>query len=71
MNDPLISIIVPVYGVEKYIERCVRSIYKFDHAEGSRYFYIKDGVMTEPIPFHGSKEIGKGLASKLIRKYDI
>lgn len=28
MNDPLISIIVPVYGVEKYIERYARSIFE-------------------------------------------
>ena len=26
MNKPLISVIVPVYKVEKYLERCVKSI---------------------------------------------
>ena len=25
---PLISVIVPIYGVEKYIERCARSIFE-------------------------------------------
>ena len=29
MNDkPLISVIVPIYNVEKYIERCARSIFE-------------------------------------------
>jgi hypothetical protein len=30
-----------------------------------------DGVMTEPIPYHGAKEMGTGIANKLIRKYGI
>lgn len=58
----------------KYSElhrRFLRAGYKYDHAEGSHYFYIKDGKLTEPIPFHGSHEIGKGLANKLIRKYKV
>lgn len=28
MNQPLISVIVPVYNVEKYLRRCLRSIYE-------------------------------------------
>lgn len=27
-SDPLVSILIPVYGVEKYIERCARSIFE-------------------------------------------
>ena len=45
--------------------------WKFHHAEGSHYFYMKDGILSEPIPYHGSKEMGKGLALKLIRKYGL
>ena len=26
--EPLVSVLVPIYGVEKYIERCVRSIFE-------------------------------------------
>lgn len=26
MNEPLISVIIPIYGVEPYLERCVRSV---------------------------------------------
>lgn len=58
----------------KYSElhrRFVKAGWTFDHAEGSHYFYTKNGVMTEPIPYHGSHEIGKGLANKLIRKYNV
>ena len=46
--------------------RFVKAGYKFDHAEGSHYFYMKNGVLTEPIPYHGAHEMGKGLANKLI-----
>lgn len=28
MNDPLVSIVVPVYKVEKYIRKCIDSILK-------------------------------------------
>ncbi len=45
--------------------------WRFHHAAGSHYFYIKDGVLTEPIPYHGAKEIGTGLALRLIRKYGL
>ena len=58
----------------KYSElhrRFVKAGWTFDHAEGSHYFYTKNGVMTEPIPYHGSHEIGNGLAKKLIRKYKV
>ena len=58
----------------KYTElhnRFKKAGWKFHHAEGSHYYYIKDGVMTEGIPYHGAKEIGKGLASKLIKKYEV
>lgn len=49
----------------------IKAGWKYDHAEGSHYFYIKDGILSEPIPYHGAKEIGKGLALKLIKKYGL
>lgn len=58
----------------KYSElhrRFKRAGYKFDHAEGSHYFYIKNGVVTEPVPYHGAKEIPQPLANHLIRKYGV
>lgn len=51
--------------------KLVKAGWRFHHAEGSHYFYVKDGCLSEPIPYHGAKEIGKGLALKLIRKYGL
>lgn len=51
--------------------RFIKAGYRFDHAEGSHYFYIKDGQLTEPIPYHGSKEMFQSLANKLIKKYGV
>ena len=72
----LIEILLSLHRIwpMKYSElhrRFVKAGWTFDHAEGSHYFYVKDGIMTEPIPYHGSHEIGKGLANKLIRKYNV
>lgn len=58
----------------KYSEihrRFIRAGWMFDHAEGSHYFYIKDGKLSEPIPYHGAKEMPKGMANKLIKYYGI
>ncbi|MEG2599650.1 MAG: type II toxin-antitoxin system HicA family toxin [Muribaculaceae bacterium] len=51
--------------------RFIKAGWKFSYAEGSHYFYERDGVKSEPIPYHGAKEMGKGLALKLIKKYGI
>ena len=50
----------------------IKAGYKFDHAVGSHYFYTdSNGILTEPVPYHGTKEMGKGLANKLINKYKL
>ncbi len=38
---PVLSVIVPVYGVEKYIERCVRSLFE-QSLEGIEYIFVDD-----------------------------
>jgi mRNA interferase HicA len=45
--------------------------WRFKHAEGSHYFYEKEGILSPPVPFHGVKEIGEGLKSKLIKEMDL
>ncbi len=59
-------------GNMKYTElhrKFVKAGWQFHHAAGSHYFYEKDGKLSMPIPFHGSKEIGAGLANKLLKEY--
>lgn len=41
--------------------------WEFHHAEGSHYFYIKNGLLSEPIPFHGAKEIPEPLRKKICK----
>lgn len=41
MNMPKVSIIIPVYGVEKYIERCARSLFE-QTLDDIEYLFIDD-----------------------------
>ena len=38
---PLVSILIPVYGVEKYIERCARSVFEQTY-ENLEYIFVDD-----------------------------
>ena len=42
--------------------------WKYSHAEGSHYFYLKDGVLSVPVPYHGAKEIPEPLRRKIARQ---
>ena len=58
----------------KYTElhrKFVKAGWRYDHAEGSHYFYIKNGELSEPVPYHGSHEVPKGLANNLIKRYGL
>ena len=48
--------------------KIVRNGWTFLYAKGSHYFYEKNGRVSPPIPYHGSKEIGEGLRKKLIKE---
>jgi glycosyltransferase involved in cell wall biosynthesis len=47
-NKPLVSILVPVYNVEKYIERCVRSLFGQTY-ENLEYIFVDDGSTDDSI----------------------
>ena len=40
--DIFISVIIPVYGVEKYIERCARSLFGQTMTEGVEFIFVDD-----------------------------
>lgn len=63
-NKPLISIIIPVYGVEKYIERCTRSLFEqtYDNIE---YVFIDDCTPDKSIEI--LKRIGKSYKQRWSR----
>ena len=44
--------------------------WRFVKAEGSHYMYEKNGK-TYPVPFHGAKEMGKGLEMKIRREMQL
>ena len=57
MNQPLLSVIVPCYNVEKYVEKCIRSILR------QSYKNIEVICVNDASP-DGSKEILEKLASE-------
>ena len=42
--------------------------WEYSHAVGSHYFYKKNGVLSQPVPFHGAKEIPEGLRKKITKE---
>ena len=48
--------------------KITRAGWKFSHAEGSHYFYLKDGVLSVPVPYHGAKEMPEPLRRKIARQ---
>ena len=48
MENKKVSILVPVYGVEKYIERCVRSLFEQTY-ENIEYVFVDDCTKDKSI----------------------
>ena len=44
--------------------------WNFIKAEGIHYIYEKNGK-TYPVPFHGAKELGKGLEKKMKKEMEL
>lgn len=48
MNNPLISIIVPIYNVARYIGRCAESLFSIDYPN-VEYIFVNDCTMDDSI----------------------
>ncbi|MDE7411652.1 MAG: glycosyltransferase [Paramuribaculum sp.] len=49
MNQIKVSVLVPVYGVAKYIERCARSLFEQTMTYGIEYIFIDDSTPDNSI----------------------
>jgi len=41
-KSPFVSVIVPIYGVEQYIERCARSLFEQTMVDNIEYIFVND-----------------------------
>lgn len=48
-RQTLVSIIIPVYGVEKYIERCARSLFEQTMSDGIEFIFVDDATPDNSI----------------------
>lgn len=48
MKEPLLSILIPVYGVERWIERCAVSLFEQDY-ENIEYIFVDDCTQDDSI----------------------
>ncbi len=46
---PKVSVCIPVYGVEKYIERCARSLFEQTMKEGIEFIFVNDCTLDRSI----------------------
>ncbi|MBO5760958.1 MAG: glycosyltransferase family 2 protein [Lentisphaeria bacterium] len=46
---PKVSVCIPVYGVEKYIERCARSLFEQTMQEGIEFIFVNDCTKDKSI----------------------
>jgi predicted RNA binding protein YcfA (HicA-like mRNA interferase family) len=42
--------------------------WRYSHATGSHYFYVKNGILSPPVPYHGSKEMYEPLRKSIVRQ---
>lgn len=63
MEQPKVSVIIPVYGVEKYIEQCARSLFEQTMQEGIEFIFIDDcspdrsiGILKEVLKEYPHRE---------------
>lgn len=52
---------------KEFHNRILKAGWSFVRAVGSHYFYTKNGRLSPPVPFHGSKEIPEPLRKKIAK----
>lgn len=62
-NKIRISVIVPIYGVERYIERCARSLFEQSLTEGIEFIFVNDAT-----PDHSVEILEQVLADYPLRQ---
>lgn len=49
----------------------IKNGWKYVKAAGSHYFYVKDGIVSPPVPYHGSKEIYEPLRKAIAKQMNL
>ena len=49
MSIPNISVIIPIYGVEKYIDRCAESLFKQTMTDNVEFIFVNDATKDNSI----------------------
>lgn len=51
----------------EFHKRITKAGWVYDRAVGSHIFYTKDGKMSQPVPYHGAREIPEPLRKKIAK----
>lgn len=71
MEQPKVSVIIPVYGVEKYIERCARSLFEQTMQEGIEYVSSMTACRTEALRYWKKSSKNIRIANRKSKSFDI
>jgi predicted RNA binding protein YcfA (HicA-like mRNA interferase family) len=53
---------------KEFHRKIERNGWKYSYAEGSHYFYLKNGILSPPVPHHGSKEMYEQLRKSIAKQ---
>ena len=71
MNDDRISVIIPIYNVKKYLDRCLKSVTKQTYSKLEIYWMMVLQMEALKYVMLGKKEIAElGLCTKIMKVWD-
>ena len=50
---------------KEFHRKIIQGGWRFHHTEGSLYFCERGGILSQPVPYYGSKEIPQPLRKKM------